>query len=68
MTGYAEFVAAQLAAQVEAPFISLGADSLAPGQRLERNWIAYSALQALVAQGSLATADLREALRRYGFS
>lgn len=68
VTGYAEFVAAQLAAQVEAPFISLGADSLAPGQRLERNWIAYSALQALVAQGSLATADLREALRRYGFS
>jgi len=65
VTGYAEFVAAQLAAHVTSPFTALGADSLAPGQRLDRHWVVLTALRALVGQGVMDSAWISGAARRY---
>lgn len=65
VTGYAEFVAGQIGAHLPAPFRALGADSLAPGQRLDRYWLVYSALQMLVSTGQLERDCLDEALRLY---
>lgn len=65
VTGYAEFVAAQIGACLKAPFTALGADSLAPDQRLNRYWMVYSALQALVREGQFGTQVLQEAQQRY---
>lgn len=65
VTGYAEFVAAQIGAHLRVPFNALGADSLAPGQRLDRHWVVYSALQMLVNQGQLKRDCLEQALRCY---
>ncbi|MCO8170055.1 pyruvate dehydrogenase [Pseudomonas sp. 21LCFQ02] len=65
VTGYAEFVAGQIGAHLEAPFRALGADSLAADQRLDRHWVVYSALQMLVSTGQLERGCLDEALRHY---
>ncbi|WNW10983.1 pyruvate dehydrogenase [Pseudomonas sp. DTU_2021_1001937_2_SI_NGA_ILE_001] len=65
VTGYAQFVAAQIGAHLPGPFRALGADSLAPGQRLDRHWVAYSALQMLVDSGHLPVSCLAEALQCY---
>ncbi|WP_336335234.1 transketolase-like TK C-terminal-containing protein [Pseudomonas putida] len=66
VTGYAEFVAAQVAEHVEAPFTALGVDTLLPGQRPDRHWIAYLALRSLVQQALLRSDDLDKALKLYG--
>lgn len=65
VTGYAEFVAGQIGAHLQAPFRALGADSLAADQRLNRYWMVYSALQLLVSTGRLERDCLDEALRLY---
>ncbi|MNM44760.1 Pyruvate dehydrogenase E1 component [compost metagenome] len=66
VTGYAEFVAAQLAPHVNAPFTALGADTLSAGQRLTRDWITYIALRSLTVQGTFAREDLGQVLEHYG--
>jgi pyruvate dehydrogenase E1 component len=65
VTGYAEFVAAQLAAYVTAPFTALGSDSLEPGQRLDRHWIVAAALRGLAGQGVISEQRVAEALEVY---
>ncbi|WP_296257843.1 MULTISPECIES: transketolase-like TK C-terminal-containing protein [unclassified Pseudomonas] len=65
VTGYAEFVAAQLAAHVRAPFRALGADSLEPHQRLNRHWIALTALRELASQEQINTSLISKAMKRY---
>ncbi|MBK5003406.1 transketolase-like TK C-terminal-containing protein [Pseudomonas sp. S32] len=65
VTGYAEFVAAQLGAYVAAPFTALGADSLDPSQHLDRHWIVVTVLRALAERGEVGTASVSEALSRY---
>ncbi|GAB7531820.1 hypothetical protein PS3A_42340 [Pseudomonas sp. 3A(2025)] len=65
VTGYAEFVAAQIGAHLTAPFSALGADSLAPDQHLNRYWMVYSALQALVREGQFSAQVLCQAQQRY---
>ena len=65
VTGYAEFVAAQLAAHVRGPFTALGADSLEPHQRLDRHWIAMTALRELANLEQISTALVSQALERY---
>ncbi len=65
VTGYAEFVAAQLAAHVRAPFRALGADSLEPHQRLDRHWIAVTALRELASQEQISTSLISKAMKRY---
>lgn len=65
VTGYAEFVAAQLAAHVTAPFTALGSDSLEPGQRLDRHWIVATALRGLAGQGVISEQCVAEALKAY---
>jgi pyruvate dehydrogenase E1 component len=65
VTGYAEFVAAQLAAYVTAPFTALGSDSLEPGQRLDRHWIVATALRGLAGQGVIGEQRVAEALEAY---
>ena len=66
VTGYDAFVVNQLGVHVDAPFTALGADTLAPGQGLGRDWITFVALQALAREGVVGTRDLRRALRQYG--
>lgn len=66
VTGYAEFVAAQLASHVTAAFTALGADSLEPGQRLGQYWITVTALRALTAERKISSSLVGEALKRYG--
>lgn len=68
ITGYAEFVAAQLSSHVSAPFTALGADSLEPGQHLGRHWIVATALRALASQDVIDFSVVGEALRRYRLS
>ncbi|MFJ4386460.1 transketolase-like TK C-terminal-containing protein [Pseudomonas sp. NPDC089408] len=65
VTGYAEFVAGQLAGHVSAPFTALGADTLQPGQRPDRHWITYLALQSLARQSVIDAGVLGQALQRY---
>ncbi|WP_248750488.1 pyruvate dehydrogenase [Pseudomonas sp. MWU15-20650] len=65
VTGYAEFVAAQLGSHVTAPFTALGADSLEPGQHLGRHWIVATALRALATEDDICTSAVGEAIRRY---
>ncbi|MCE0966963.1 MULTISPECIES: transketolase-like TK C-terminal-containing protein [Pseudomonas] len=65
VTGYDEFVAAQLAAHVTAPFTALGADSLEPSQRLNRHWVVLTALRALVRRGVADSSWVSGAVRRY---
>jgi len=65
VTGYAEFVAAQLAAHVRGPFAALGADSLEPHQRLDRHWIAMTALRELANLEQISTSLVSQALNRY---
>lgn len=65
VTGYAEFVAAQLAAHVRGPFTALGADSLEPRQRLDRHWIAITALRELANIEQISTSLVSNALNRY---
>lgn len=65
VTGYAEFVAAQLAAHVRGPFTALGADSLDPHQRLDRHWIAITALRELANLNQVCPSLVSRALSRY---
>lgn len=65
VTGYAEFVAAQLGAHVSAPLTALGADSLEPRQRLDRHWIAVTALRALACQEEISASAVGEPMKRY---
>ncbi len=65
VTGYAEFVAAQLGEHVSAPFTALGADTLQPGPRPDRRWITYLALQSLARQSVIEAGVLDQALLRY---
>lgn len=64
VTGYAEYVAAQLKPHLAVSYTALGADSLRLG-RLDRNWIVLAALQALVLNGTLHANALHQARRRY---
>lgn len=65
VTGYAEFVAAQLASHVTASFTALGADSLEPTQRLGQHWIVVTALRALAADKHIKASLVGDALKRY---
>ncbi|KQQ54479.1 pyruvate dehydrogenase [Pseudomonas sp. Leaf127] len=65
VTGYAGFVAAQIGAHLQAPFSALGADSLAPGQRLDRHWLVFSALQLLGREGPSDAERPEQARQRY---
>jgi len=65
VTGYAEFVAARLAAHVTAPFMALGCGSLEPDQRLDRHWIVATALHELAGRDVIGELRVAEALEVY---
>lgn len=69
VTGYTQFIAAQIGAFAPGAFQALGADSLrASGAALDPRWIVLTALKSLAADGRLPPAVIGEALRRYGLA
>jgi hypothetical protein len=68
VTAYAEFVAAQLGAYLDVPFMAIGSDTFSFNQFPDRNWITYCALNTLAQQGEIAAQELSRALNLYGLS